>query len=85
MCEIDEPEDICEVITSGILGSVKETLPLQNSIKPQWMAPKTKAAINTNHKTRNEKGHQSIEYKIAKAESKKLVKKDRLESSRERN
>ena len=42
------------------------------------MSPKTKEAINTKHKTRKEKGHQSIEYKIAKAESKKLVKKDRL-------
>ena len=78
LCETAEPEDVCDEITSGILDSVKETLPLQNSIKPQWMSPKTKEAINTKHKTRKEKGHQSIEYKIAKAESKKLVKKDRL-------
>ena len=35
LCEIAEPEDICEEITSGILDTVKETLPLQNSIKPQ--------------------------------------------------
>ena len=72
LCETAEPEDICEEITSGILDSVKETLPLQNSTQPQWMSSKTKAAINTKHKTRKEKGHQSIEYKIAKAESKKF-------------
>ena len=45
LCETAEPEDICEEITSGILDSVKEPLPLQNSIKPQWMSPKQKPQL----------------------------------------
>ena len=42
------------------------------------MSDDTKRAIDEKHKIRKKNGAKSREYKIAKAESKKLVKKDRL-------
>ena len=43
------------------------------------MSTKTKEAIEANHKIRKQAGDKSAEYKAAKAESKKLVKRDRLQ------
>ena len=80
LCESAEPEDICEVITSGILDSVKENLPLQISIKPQWMSPKTKATINTKPKTRKEKVTNQLNIRVQE-----IGQERQAESSRERN
>ena len=43
------------------------------------MSTKTKEAIEAKHKIRKQAGDKSAEYKAAKAESKKLVKRDRLQ------
>lgn len=50
----------------------------ENSDCP-WMSPQTKSSIENKHNIRKQKGDKSTEYKIAKAESKKLVRKDKLE------
>lgn len=49
-----------------------------NPNQPMWMSNKTKQDIRNKHKIRKEKGPKSAEYKIAKAESKKLFKKDKI-------
>ena len=70
--ETTDPEDIFEKITTGILETVKETLPIQNFQQCNWMSTKTKEAIEAKHKIRKETGDKSAEYKAANAESKKL-------------
>ena len=77
--ETTDPEDIFDKITTGLLETVKETLPIQNSKQCNWMSTKTKEAIEAKHKIRKQAGDKSAEYKAAKAESKKLVKRDRLQ------
>ena len=77
--ETTVPEDIFQQITSGILETAKEILPLQKKSQCRWMSTKTKEAIETKHKIRKQIGDKSPEYKVAKAESKKLVRKDKLQ------
>ena len=76
--ETDDPEAIFQEITSGILDTVKETLPLQTSNQCNWMSAETKGAIEEKHTTRKQVGHKSSAYKASKAKVKKLVKQDRL-------
>ena len=83
LCETSDPEDIFVKITTGVLDTIKETLLLQNSSQCSWMSAKAKEAIDTKQKIRKQNGDKSLEYKIAKAESKKLVKKDRLKQVEE--
>ena len=73
-----EPKVLLNDITTAILETARETLPLKNPAEPDWMSTATKQAIETKHRIRREKGDSSKEYKIAKAESKKLVAKDKL-------
>ena len=54
----------------------KDTLPLKNQSEPHWMS--TTKAIEAKHRIRKDKWDSSKEYKIAKAETKKLVAKDKL-------
>ena len=70
--ELSDPEEIYKEISSGILEAAKEVLPLQEKYQCSWMSDDTKRAIDEKHKIRNKNGAKSREYKIAKAESKKL-------------
>ena len=65
-------------ITTAIKDTASTNLPLKNYSQPHWMSEETKCAIDGKHKIRKVNGPSSSEYKIAKAESKKLVKKDKL-------
>ena len=66
-----EPKILLKDITTAILETAKETLPLKNPSKPDWMSTTTKQAIEAKHRIRKDKGDSSKEYKIAKAETKK--------------
>ena len=86
LSETSDPEDIfVKKITTGYSRHAKETLPLQNSSQCARMSTKTKEAIDTKHNIRKQNGDKSLEHKIAKAESKKLVKKDRLKQEVEKD
>ena len=72
-------QNLCfENISTAISEVAIKTLTTKTSCKPEWMSCNTKKAIDNKHKTRKSKGTSSTEYKVAKAESKKLVKKDGL-------
>ena len=75
---ISDPESLFENVSATISEVASETFPSKHTSAPRWMSNNTKSAIDTKHKVRKTKGSSSIEYKVAKAESKKLVKKDRL-------
>ena len=76
--EISDPEALFENISTAISEVASKTLPPKQSSKPNWMSMNTKIAIDNKHKVRQTKGTSSNEYKAAKNETKKLVKKDRL-------
>lgn len=74
-----DPETIQEALTAGLHEASEAALP--NKVQqdfPNWMTQKTKQAIKSKHKIRKKFGSSSTQYKIAKSESKKLVKKDQL-------
>ena len=73
-----DSENIYNTICNGVKDVSKETLPRNTETIPEWMSQQTKLAIANKHKIRKEKGSASMQYKIDKAESKKLVKKDNL-------
>ena len=56
----------------------KEILPRNTEPSPGWMSQQTKLAISNKHKIRKENCSSSMQFKITKAESKKLVKKNQL-------
>ena len=64
-------------INETILAVADKVLPQEQKPTPRWMSSDNKAAIDK-RKIRKEKGEKSISYKIAKAETKKLVKRDRI-------
>jgi hypothetical protein len=77
----DEPidiEDFSENIISEIISTAKTVIPPKRERHPEWMSNATKTAIENKKVVRNKYGDNSAEYKIAKAETKKLVKKDKL-------
>ena len=65
-------------ITTSLLASAKENIPIKKKHVPEWMSNKTKDAILGKHLIRKNHGATSPQYKVAKSETKKLVKKDRL-------
>ena len=77
---LEDPESTLEGIESSILDSAKKTIPQDSNAKPEWMTSKTKSAIENKKKIRKSHGEHSAEYKIAKAETKKLIKKDKIQS-----
>ena len=74
--EVLDPEALFESITTAIKDIASTNIPVKSSSQPHWMSEETKCAIDDKHKIRKVNG--PSEYKIAKAESKKLVKKDKL-------
>ena len=76
--EISDPESLFEIISTAISEVAIKTLTTKTSCQPEWMSCNSKKAIDNKHKAREAMGTSSTEYKVAKAESKKLVKKDRL-------
>ena len=77
---VEDPNLTLIDIESCIINSAEKTIPPTDKITPEWMTTKTKTAISNKKKIRQLKGDDSIEYKIAKAETKKLVKKDKIHS-----
>ena len=77
--ESPDVETTSESITSAIINSVENVLSLKDTKVPEWMTTNTKTAINEKHKVRQQFGPKSNQYKIAKAETKKLVKKDKIQ------
>ena len=76
--ELSDPNVINNEISSSILDAANATLSSSSNNCSHWMSKITKEAIQNKHKIRKLNGPSSKEYKIAKAESKKLVKKDRM-------
>ena len=70
-------EDIFVKITTGVLGTVKKRYLFKIPFNVAGYLLRRRA-IDTKHKIRKQNGDKSLEHKISKAESKKLVKKDRL-------
>ena len=79
-CNVDtnNVEQLSEQIVSEILSSAKDIIPPERKSVPDWMSKETKQAINDKKSVRKSFGENSKEYKIAKAETKKLVKKDKI-------
>ena len=73
-----DPDSLYQTITSTISEAVERNLPTKQKKHSPWMSNGTKTAIEIKHKIRKEHGSSSTLYKIAKAESKKLVKKDKI-------
>ena len=73
-----EPENLYQDISSAIKDTIPKTLVPNVQIYPTWMSQETQTAIKNKHQIRKEVGASSIQYRVAKAESKKLVKKDRM-------
>lgn len=73
-----DPEIIQEIIIDGLHDASRKFLPETSQKTPEWMSQQTKQAITSKHNIRKVYGPNSIQYKIAKSESKKLVKKDKL-------
>ena len=78
LSEQSEPENVYQEISSAIRDTAAKNLAPNNQTYPNWMSQETKTAIQNKHKIRKKIGATSTQYRIAKAESKKLVKKDRL-------
>ena len=78
LSELSEPENVYQEISSAIRDTAAKNIAPNNQTYPNWMSQETQTAIKNKHKIRNEIGATSTQYRIAKAESKKLVKKDRL-------
>ena len=71
------PEDLLKNITSNIKDSAKRTIPKPTKCDP-WIRTSTSAAIQSKKEIRKTKGEESTQYKISKAEVKKLVRKEKL-------
>ena len=78
LSSISDSETLYDQITSSINDSVENHLPPKQNDHTQWMTPETLKAIENKHEIRKTHGTSSPLYSIAKAESKKLVKKDKL-------
>ena len=74
----DDINRTSDKINASILATANEVLPSPPEPKPNWMTTETKTAIDKKKMIRKEKGNHSIQYKVAKAETKKLVKRDKL-------
>lgn len=81
--DISDPETLYENISSAISEVARHDIRSKRTSTPKWMSQNTKDAIENKHKVRKAKGHSSMEYRIAKSESKKLVQKNRLKQVEE--
>ena len=72
------PEGLYKEITTTITETVKKSLDSKAQTYPEWMSDETKSAIKNKHKVRQQQGSNSSQYRKAKAESKQLVKRDKM-------
>ena len=70
-------DDFSEAVNSEILVTADKITPPVKSPAPQWMQPDTRKAIENKKDVCKKHGDTSSQYKIAKAEMKKLVKRDK--------
>ena len=71
-------EEFSDVVNQNILETADKIIPQQKSTAPHWMQKDTIKAIHNKKDIRKSHGDSSIHYKVAKAEAKKLVKRDKL-------
>ena len=79
---IDAPptdvEELSDAVNNHILETADKVTPSVKSPTPTWMKNDTYKAINNKKDVRKKHGDSSTQYKIAKAETKKLVKRDKI-------
>ena len=66
------------MVNNNILETAEKVTPSVKSPVPSWMQKDTQKAINNKKDVRKKHGDSSTQYKIAKAETKKLVKRDKI-------
>ena len=71
-------DSLSENIISEIISSAKAVIPPKKDRHPEWMSNESKTAIENKKIIRSTYGDSAIQYKIAKAEAKMLVKKDKI-------
>ena len=67
-------EEFSDAVNNIILETAEKVTPSVKSPAPTWMQKDTQKAINNKKDVRKKHGDSSTQYKIAKAETKKLVK-----------
>ena len=75
---IDDVDVFSQSFNSAILDTADKIIPPAKSPMPKWMSNSTVLAISNKKDVRRSHGDSSIQYKVAKAEVKKLVKKDKI-------
>ena len=71
-------EEFSDAVNQNILETADKIIPKETSAPPHWMQKDTIKAINNKKDVRKSYGDSSTHYKVAKAEVKKLVKRDKL-------
>ena len=75
---IDDVDAFSQSFNSAILDTADKITPPSKSPMPKWMSDSTVLAISKKKDVRCSHGDSSTQYKIAKAEAKKLVKMDKI-------
>ena len=79
---IDAPptdvEEFSNTVNDSITKTAEKITPPVKSPSPTWMQSDTLRAVNNKKQVRQKHGDSSIQYKVAKAETKKLVKRDKI-------
>ena len=71
-------EDFSNAVNECIIDTADKLTPPVKSPLPSWMSKGTIQAINNKKDVRKKHGDRSIQYRVAKAETKKLVKLDKF-------
>ena len=74
----NEVEEFSNAINNHIIETAEKITPPVREPLPNWMQTDTTTAINNKKAIRQKYGDSSIQYKVAKAETKKLVKRDKI-------
>ena len=74
----NEVEEFSNAINNHIIETAEKIIPPVREPLPNWMQTDTMTAINNKKAIRQKYGDSSIQYKVAKAETKKLVKRDKI-------
>ena len=77
---LNDTETLNTAITNALIETAQETIPAVKRTTHNWLSITTKNAIKNKHKIRQQYGITCVQYRIAKAETKKLVKKDKLDN-----
>ena len=76
-------ESLSDSMNAAILKAAQESIPVPKTVTPNWMQPDTIAVIDSKKTIRKKFGESSNQYKEVKAQSKKLVKRDKINSLNE--